>query len=106
MGCLLGKLAAAPLFFPSAAAATAAGAGGDGQTQLGAPRPEHIAAVKKDESGWPLWLSSVAGDALRGWAPRSADAFQKLEKVSKQGSSLVASLILCCCCCCCLPPAA
>ncbi|KQK11300.1 probable serine/threonine-protein kinase At1g54610 [Brachypodium distachyon] len=81
MGCLLGKLAAAPLFFPSAAAATAAGAGGDGQTQLGAPRPEHIAAVKKDESGWPLWLSSVAGDALRGWAPRSAEAFQKLEKI-------------------------
>lgn len=49
--------------------------------QLAAPQPEKIAAVQKDESGWPLWLSSAAGDALAGWAPRSADAFHKLEKV-------------------------
>jgi len=37
--------------------------------------------VRKDASGWPLWLSEAAGDALRGWAPRGADAFHKLEKV-------------------------
>lgn len=49
--------------------------------QLAAPQPEKIAAVQKDESGWPLWLSSAAGDALAGWAPRSADAFHKLEKI-------------------------
>jgi len=83
MGCILGKLATAPgssLFFP--AAATAVGGGGDNkEVQLQAPQPEHIAAVKKDASGWPLWLSEAAGDTLRGWAPRGADAFQKLEKV-------------------------
>lgn len=83
MGCILGKLAAAPgcsVFFPAAA-----GGGGAGdnkqEVQLLAPQPEHIAAVKKDASGWPLWLSEAAGDALRGWAPRGADAFQKLEKI-------------------------
>uniref|UniRef100_F2DGU4 [RNA-polymerase]-subunit kinase n=1 Tax=Hordeum vulgare subsp. vulgare TaxID=112509 RepID=F2DGU4_HORVV len=81
MGCLLGKLADAPgssLFFPAAVTATA---GADAEAQLSAPPPVHIAAVKKDASGWPLWLSSAAGDALHGWAPRSADAFQKLEKI-------------------------
>uniref|UniRef100_A0AA96NG55 [RNA-polymerase]-subunit kinase n=1 Tax=Phyllostachys edulis TaxID=38705 RepID=A0AA96NG55_PHYED len=80
MGCLLGKLAAAPgssLFFPAAAAAR----GGGDEVQLKAPQPEHSAAVKKDSCGWPLWLSSAAGDALRGWAPRCADAFHKLEKI-------------------------
>ena len=70
MGCILGKLATAPgssLFFP--AAATTAGGGGDNkEVQLQAPQPEHIAAVKKDASGWPLWLSEAAGDALRGGA--------------------------------------
>lgn len=82
MGCLLGKLADAPgssLFFP--AAVTAKAGEGDVEAQLSAPAPVHIAAVKKDASGWPLWLSSAAGDALQGWAPRSADAFQKLEKI-------------------------
>jgi hypothetical protein len=27
---------------------------------------EHVAAVKKDAFGWPLWLSEAAGDALYG----------------------------------------
>ena len=88
MGCTLGKLVASPgyctLLFPSAAATAAAtariGVGGD-EVQLTAPPPEHIAAVKKDATGWPLWLSTAAGDALHGWTPRSADAFHKLEKV-------------------------
>ncbi|KAK3166380.1 hypothetical protein QOZ80_1AG0045020 [Eleusine coracana subsp. coracana] len=83
MGCILGKLATAPgscLFFP-AAATTAAGGGDQQEVQLSAPQQEHIAAVKKDASGWPLWLSDVAADALHGWTPRGADAFQKLEKI-------------------------
>ncbi|KAJ1254250.1 hypothetical protein BS78_K099200 [Paspalum vaginatum] len=88
MGCILGKIATAPgssLFFPAAATAAVGGGRGDDKEvqslQLQAPQPEHIAAVKKDASGWPLWLSEAAGDALRGWAPRGADAFQKLEKI-------------------------
>lgn len=47
------------------------------------PRPvpkslegEHIAA------GWPSWLASVAGEAIKGWVPRRADSFEKLDKVS------------------------
>jgi cyclin-dependent kinase 12/13 len=99
MGCILGKLATAPgssLFFP--AAATTAGGGGDNkEVQLQAPQPEHIAAVKKDASGWPLWLSEAAGDALRGWAPRGADAFQKLEKVREGDPFRRAPPVLACC---------
>lgn len=33
-------------------------------------------------AGWPLWLSSVAQEAIQGWVPRSAESFEKLNKVS------------------------
>lgn len=32
-------------------------------------------------AGWPTWLSSVAAEALKGWLPRRADTFEKLDKV-------------------------
>lgn len=32
-------------------------------------------------AGWPSWLVAVAGEAIRGWIPRKADTFEKLEKV-------------------------
>lgn len=32
-------------------------------------------------AGWPPWLSAVAGEAIRGWVPRRADSFEKLDKV-------------------------
>lgn len=32
-------------------------------------------------AGWPAWLSAVAGEAIQGWVPLRADAFEKLEKV-------------------------
>lgn len=35
-------------------------------------------------SGWPSWLTSVAGEAIQGWVPRRADSFEKLDKVSPQ----------------------
>ncbi|KAF5208292.1 kinase domain, partial [Thalictrum thalictroides] len=35
---------------------------------------EHVAA------GWPSWLAAVAGEAIRGWIPRRADSFEKLDK--------------------------
>ena len=34
-------------------------------------------------AGWPPWLTSVAGEAVKGWAPRSADSYEKLKKVSR-----------------------
>ena len=33
-------------------------------------------------AGWTAWLSSVAGEAIKGWIPRSANTFERLHKVS------------------------
>ncbi len=33
-------------------------------------------------AGWPAWLSAVAGEAIKGWIPRHATSFEKLDKVS------------------------
>lgn len=35
-------------------------------------------------AGWPAWLAAVAGEAIRGWVPRRADSFEKLDKVCLQ----------------------
>lgn len=32
-------------------------------------------------AGWPPWLTASAAEAVQGWIPLKADAFQKLEKV-------------------------
>lgn len=32
-------------------------------------------------AGWPSWLTNVAGEAIKGWIPRKADSFEKLDKV-------------------------
>ncbi|XP_031124397.1 probable serine/threonine-protein kinase At1g09600 [Ipomoea triloba] len=34
-------------------------------------------------AGWPSWLTDVAGEAIRGWIPRKADSFEKLEKIGQ-----------------------
>ncbi|KAJ7981473.1 Protein kinase-like protein [Quillaja saponaria] len=34
-------------------------------------------------AGWPGWLSAVAGEAIKGWVPRSANTFEKLEKIGQ-----------------------
>jgi hypothetical protein len=49
--------------------------------QVGSPVPraaegEHVAA------GWPPWLVAVAPEAVRGWLPRRAESFERLDKVS------------------------
>ncbi|MED6122406.1 Protein IMPAIRED IN BABA-INDUCED STERILITY 1 [Stylosanthes scabra] len=38
---------------------------------------DHVAA------GWPAWLSAVAGEAIHGWVPLRADAFEKLDKIGQ-----------------------
>ncbi|CAL9120016.1 unnamed protein product [Musa textilis] len=38
---------------------------------------EHVAA------GWPSWLVSVAGEAVKGWLPRRANSFKKLDKIGQ-----------------------
>jgi cyclin-dependent kinase 12/13 len=74
---------------PSAVAAT----DGDGRPRrrLGGRRASgprqgcvHAAAAAEQlAAGWPPWLVAVAGEALRGWAPRRADTFEKLNKVGE-----------------------
>lgn len=32
-------------------------------------------------AGWPSWLVAVASDAIKGWIPRRANTFEKLDKV-------------------------
>ncbi|KAK3027688.1 hypothetical protein RJ639_041398 [Escallonia herrerae] len=34
-------------------------------------------------AGWPSWLASVAGEAIQGWVPRSAESFEKLNKIGQ-----------------------
>ncbi|KAK9674457.1 hypothetical protein RND81_12G233900 [Saponaria officinalis] len=34
-------------------------------------------------AGWPTWLAAVAGDAIKGWVPRRADSFEKLDKIGQ-----------------------
>ncbi|XP_073159140.1 probable serine/threonine-protein kinase At1g09600 [Henckelia pumila] len=40
-------------------------------------RGEHAAA------GWPSWLASVAGEAIHGWVPRSAESYEKINKIGQ-----------------------
>ncbi|KAI3990938.1 hypothetical protein MKX01_026122 [Papaver californicum] len=34
-------------------------------------------------AGWPIWLTSVAAEAIQGWVPRKADSFEKLDKIGQ-----------------------
>ncbi|KAI4335951.1 hypothetical protein L6164_014544 [Bauhinia variegata] len=34
-------------------------------------------------AGWPAWLGTVAAEAIQGWVPLRADAFEKLEKIGQ-----------------------
>ncbi|KAK7272382.1 hypothetical protein RJT34_28928 [Clitoria ternatea] len=44
---------------------------------------EHVAA------GWPNWLSSVAGEAIKGWIPCSANTFERFHKIGQGTYSTV-----------------
>ncbi|CAA0808654.1 Protein kinase superfamily protein [Striga hermonthica] len=34
-------------------------------------------------AGWPSWLVEVAGEAIKGWVPRKAETFEKLDKIGQ-----------------------
>ncbi|XWS21953.1 hypothetical protein CRYUN_Cryun30bG0102200 [Craigia yunnanensis] len=34
-------------------------------------------------AGWPSWLASVAGEAVKGWLPRLMESFEKLDKIGQ-----------------------
>lgn len=44
--------------------------------------PKHIEG-EQVAAGWPAWLSAVAGEAIKGWIPRRADSFEKLDKIGQ-----------------------
>lgn len=37
--------------------------------------------AEQNAAGWPPWLTASAAEAVQGWIPLKADAFQKLDKV-------------------------
>ena len=41
------------------------------------------------DSGWPLWLSSVASEAIKGWVPRRPDSFEKFDQIGQGAYSSV-----------------
>lgn len=44
--------------------------------------PKHLHG-EQVAAGWPSWLSKVAGEAINGWTPRRADAFEKIDKIGQ-----------------------
>ncbi|XP_019173894.1 PREDICTED: probable serine/threonine-protein kinase At1g09600 isoform X2 [Ipomoea nil] len=66
------------------AAGSAPGGGGRVQPQLNS-----VFSVRNGVdgaqvvAGWPSWLTDVAGEAIKGWIPRKADSFEKLEKIGQ-----------------------
>ncbi|CAI9764111.1 unnamed protein product [Fraxinus pennsylvanica] len=43
----------------------------------------HGAKAEQVSAGWPSWLVSVAGEGIRGWVPRSAESYEKLNKIGQ-----------------------
>lgn len=39
--------------------------------------------VEQVAAGWPSWLSAAAGEAIHGWVPLRAEAFEKLDKIGQ-----------------------
>lgn len=55
-----------------------AAAAGLGVSQNGRMTEAELAAA-----GWPSWLTAVAADAIDGWVPLKAEAYERLDKVTK-----------------------
>ncbi|GLU01870.1 hypothetical protein SLE2022_191520 [Rubroshorea leprosula] len=45
--------------------------------------PHRLVEAEQVAAGWPAWLSSAAGEAVHGWVPLHADAYEKLEKIGQ-----------------------
>ncbi|KAL9345077.1 hypothetical protein Peur_062752 [Populus x canadensis] len=42
-----------------------------------------------EREAWPQWLTAAAGEAVKGWLPRRADSFEKLDKIGQGTYSTV-----------------
>ncbi|CAL5444935.1 unnamed protein product [Camellia sinensis] len=65
--------------------ASSNGGGGGGESmsfRLGNLK-KYVVEGEQIAAGWPAWLSTVAGEAIHGWVPLSADSFEKLEKIGQ-----------------------
>eukprot|EP00252_Welwitschia_mirabilis_P018752 TRINITY_DN4185_c0_g4_i1.p1 TRINITY_DN4185_c0_g4~~TRINITY_DN4185_c0_g4_i1.p1 ORF type:complete len:731 (-),score=158.97 TRINITY_DN4185_c0_g4_i1:416-2608(-) len=45
--------------------------------------PKCYTEAEQVAAGWPSWLTTVACEAIRGWIPRKADSFEKLDKIGQ-----------------------
>ncbi|XP_040940717.1 probable serine/threonine-protein kinase At1g09600 [Gossypium hirsutum] len=72
--------AAVQLVAPSSTQQDILEGGNDGDKQSFVPK-QLGDGDQPDAAGWPSWLASVAGDAVKGWQPRRSDSFEKLEKM-------------------------
>jgi hypothetical protein len=48
-----------------------------------ANRPSKNLEGEQVAAGWPAWLSAVAGEAIKGWIPRHAASFEKIDKIGQ-----------------------
>ncbi|KAG4166211.1 hypothetical protein ERO13_A13G117200v2 [Gossypium hirsutum] len=74
--------AAVQLVAPSSTQQDILEGGNDGDKQSFVPK-QLGDGDQPDAAGWPSWLASVAGDAVKGWQPRRSDSFEKLEKIGE-----------------------
>nr|CAB3471836.1 unnamed protein product [Digitaria exilis] len=42
-----------------------------------------VVEAEQVAAGWPPWLVAVAPEAVRGWVPRRAESFEKLDKIGQ-----------------------
>ncbi|KAK2999920.1 hypothetical protein RJ639_024238 [Escallonia herrerae] len=61
-----------------------------GTTEVGVqPNISRVFSVRNGVDGsqvsarWPSWLTAVAGEAIKGWVPRKAESFEKLDKIGQ-----------------------
>ncbi|KAL2456584.1 Protein kinase superfamily protein [Abeliophyllum distichum] len=59
------------------------GVNGTQQTMSRIVTMPHGAKVEQVAAGWPSWLASVAGEAIQGWVPRTAESYEKLNKIGQ-----------------------
>ncbi|KAK2365910.1 protein IMPAIRED IN BABA-INDUCED STERILITY [Trifolium repens] len=44
---------------------------------------QRFVEAEQNAAGWPPWLTASAAEAVQGWIPLKADAFQKLDKIGQ-----------------------
>ncbi|KAI3770428.1 hypothetical protein L6452_01561 [Arctium lappa] len=61
----------------------------EGNGGMHQPVTSRIISIKYGDDGvqtageWPSWLIAVAGEAVKGWLPRRADSFEKMDKIGE-----------------------